>query len=318
MVNYNMAKNTKGFQDTCVLIPCHNEEATIAEVIKQFRKTLPKSKIIVINNNSTDNTGEVAKKSGALVIDEIKVGKGFAVRQGFKNAKRQIIVMVDGDLTYDPATAIRMVDLVRSGADMVVAFRENFEKSTYRKGHVFGNYLFSKFQLKALKVTVTDTLSGYRAFSNLYIESFVMQPSGFEIEAALNIQASMVGATVENINSKYYSRPHNSNSKLNTFRDGARILYTILRYLVKLRPAFVFSILGIIIFMLSFFLSLIPATEFLATGKILHIPTLITSFSMSIISALAFFYGLIAQKIVDFQTESMQRDFKYLKLRKLD
>jgi glycosyltransferase involved in cell wall biosynthesis len=145
-----MAKNTKGFQDTCVLIPCHNEEATIAEVIKQFRKTLPKSKIIVINNNSTDNTREIAKKSGALVIDEIKVGKGFAVRQGFKNAKRKIIVMVDGDLTYDPATAIRMVELVRSGADMVVAFRESFEKSTYRKGHVVGNYLFSKFQLKLL------------------------------------------------------------------------------------------------------------------------------------------------------------------------
>ena len=268
----------------------------------------------MINNSSTDNTAEVAKKSGALVIDEVKLGKGFAVRQGFKNAKREIIIMVDGDLTYDPTIASKMVYLIRNGADMVVASRKSSEKSNYRTGHVIGNYLFSKFQLKALNVRVSDTLSGYRAFSNLYIQSFVMQPSGFEIEASLNIQASMVGAVVENITSKYSSRPSNSDSKLSTFRDGARIFYTILRYLVKLRPAFVFSILGIVFLIFSLFLSLIPATEFLATGKILHIPTLITSFSISILSALTFFYGLIAQKIVDFQTETMQRDFKYLKL----
>lgn len=308
-----MIYNKSDFSDTSVLIPCFNEEKTIALVVEQFRQVLPGSEILVIDNGSNDGSAREALRVGAKVVEEVNKGKGFAVRAGFIELSRPVILMVDGDSTYDPLPAPEMVQKIRLGYDMAVAVRSNSDSNAYRKGHKFGNSFLSRMQTIILNSKIEDTLSGYRAFSNIFIESFVMQPRGFEIEAALNIHASLLNARVINIKTNYFSRPVGSYSKLNTFEDGFKVFSTVFKFLVKLKPAQFFGLIGLALLSFSLLLSLIPAKEFLSTGRILHIPTLITSMSVAIIAALFLFYGLLCQKIIDFETQSMRMNFKLFK-----
>lgn len=308
-----MSKAILDYQDTTVVIPCFNEERTISEVVKQFQHQLPGVKILVVDNGSTDGTFSIAKLAGVRVEQEGQRGKGFAVRLGFKECNTPIILIVDGDLTYDPMIANEMVETIRRGCDMVVANRQVTKLNIFRRGHKFGNRFFTYVQSLIFDSEISDSLSGYRAFSNLFVESFVMQPRGFEIEAALNIHANLLDAQVKNLNTNYFARPLGSYSKLNTFKDGFKIFTTIFKYLTKYRPYFIFGFIGFVLMIGASVLFSIPAFEFLSTGKILHIPTLITAMSVAIIAVLALFYGLISQKIIDFQMESMRMNYKLFK-----
>lgn len=307
------AKISESFVDTCVLIPCLNEAKTIGGVIKGFHSELPGCKILIVNNNSTDNTVEESKLNGAIVVNESRKGKGYAVITGFDLINEDIILMVDGDGTYNPRDSREMVQAIRSGSDMVVATRRSVSEESFRRLHKSGNYWFSKLQSKTLHVEVEDTFSGYRAFSKNFINSFISGASGFEIEAALNVHAGMIGARVKNIPSDYLPRHEESFSKLRTYSDGRRILMSIFSYLIKWKPARVFGTFGTFLMILAAGLFLVPLIEYLNTGYILHIPTLVVATSVGIISILFYFYAFIAQKIIDFQIENMRRDYKYLR-----
>jgi glycosyltransferase involved in cell wall biosynthesis len=311
-----MLKTISNYNDTSIIIPCFNEENTISKVIDQFKSQLPGVHILVVDNGSTDKTFSLAKLTGVRVLQELQRGKGFAVRTGFRECNTPVLLMVDGDLTYDPFVAGEMIENIRNGFDMVVANRKLSSTSAYRKGHKIGNRFFSYAQSVMFDSMVSDSLSGYRAFSNLFIESFVMQPRGFEIEASLNIHADLLNAKVKNIDTNYFARPPGSFSKLSTLSDGLKILSTILKYMVKYRPYFVFSYIAIALLLVSFSLSLIPGLEFLRTGKILHIPTLITSMSIGIIAVLTLFYGLISQRIIEIQMQSMRMNYNLFKTTK--
>lgn len=311
-----MLKVNSNYNDTSIIIPCYNEENTIAKVVEQFESLLPGVHILVVDNDSTDKTFSVAKLAGVRVLHELQRGKGFAVRAGFRECNTPVLLMVDGDLTYDPLVAPEMIENIRNGFDMVVANRNLSSASAYRKGHKIGNRFFSYTQSVMFDSMVSDSLSGYRAFSNLFIESFVMQPRGFEIETSLNIHADLLNARVKNLDASYFARPLGSFSKLSTLIDGLKIFFTIMKYLVKFRPFLVFSSISTFLLFVSFLLSLIPGLEFLQTGKILHIPTLITSMSTAIIAVLTLFYGLISQKIIEFQIQSMRMNYKLFKTTK--
>ena len=311
-----MQKANSNYTDTSIIIPCFNEENTISKVVEQFKSQLPGVHILVVDNGSTDKTFSIAELTGARVLQELQQGKGFAVRRGFRECNSPVLLMVDGDLTYDPLVAGEMIENIRNGFDMVVANRNLSSTSAYRKGHKIGNRFFSYAQSFLFDSMISDSLSGYRAFSNLFVESFVMQPRGFEIEASLNIHADLLNAKVKNLDTNYFARPPGSFSKLSTLGDGLKISSTILKYLIKYRPYLVFSFIATVLLLVSFSLSLIPGLEFLQTGKILHIPTLITSMSIAIIAVLTLFYGLISQKIIEFQMQSMRMNYKLFKTTK--
>lgn len=306
-------KMSTAFADTCVLIPCLNEGKTIGGVIREFRNELPGCQVLIIDNGSADNTVEESKINNALVVHELRRGKGYAVITGFDLICEEIILMVDGDGTYSARDARIMVEEVRNGFDMVVAIRKSMSDKSFRRLHKSGNYWFSKLQSKTLHVSVEDAFSGYRSFSKNFINSFVSRASGFEIEAALNVHAGMIGARVKNFTSGYLPRHEESNSKLRTYRDGGRILLSIFSYLIKWKPAAVFGAFGTFLLLFAAGLFSIPLIEYLDTGYILHIPTLVVATSVGIISILFLFYAFIAQKIIDFQIENMRRDYRYLR-----
>ena len=210
-----------------VLIPCYNEAATIAAVIEGFRRVLPGASIYVYDNNSTDGTAEVAAAAGALVRREMYQGKGNVVRRMFADIEADVYVLADGDLTYDAAAAGRLVEaLVVQNVDMVVGVRIGAEQA-FRRGHRFGNRLFNWIVARLFGPGFTDILSGYRVVSRRFAKSFPAASSGFEIETELSIHALDLKLASAEMALSYCERPQNSASKLKTFRDGARILATI-------------------------------------------------------------------------------------------
>src|SRR5258707_15658751 len=220
-----------------VLVPCYNEEATIADVVRAFRSELPDAVVYVYDNNSTDKTQDVARAAGALVRRETHQGKGFVVRRMFADVDADIYLLVDGDATYDAPSAKAMIArLVDERLDMVVATRVDHEEAAYRRGHRTGNRLLTGFVQHIFGRSFTDMLSGYRAFSRRFVKSFPVLSGGFEIENELTIHALELGLPVAEVATPYYARPKGSASKLNTWRDGSRILWTIARLYKSERP----------------------------------------------------------------------------------
>ena len=213
-----------------VLIPCHNEERTVAGVIGDFRAALPAARIYVYDNRSTDRTAAIARAAGAIVRTEEQQGKGHVVRRMFAEVEADIYVLVDGDGTYDAASAPAMIgDLIAHERDMVVACRVDQDSAAFRPGHRIGNRLLSGVMSMAFSHPLTDILSGYRVFSRRFVKSFPAPAGGFEIEAELTAHALALDRPVGEIAAPYFARPQGSRSKLNTWRDGYRILRTILR-----------------------------------------------------------------------------------------
>lgn len=291
--------------DVLVIIPALNEEVAISATIQAIRLQLPDSRILVIDNGSTDNTAMVARDLGAEVLFEPQKGKGFAVRRGFRalDARTRVVVMTDGDDTYGcEKLPIAVQDVQNNGVDMVVGTRlpidsSNTRKPVYKRGHTLGNLFFTWISKVLHPVGIEDSLSGWRVMSRGFVKSFAGGATGFEIEAELNAHAYIIRASVSNIEVDYRGRSENSHSKLNTYSDGIKILKMNLALFRNNRPQLAFTLLGIPWLLISTILVSRPVFQYFETGLVKQFPSLIAGVGSFIVSALLIITGMILQRV---------------------
>jgi glycosyltransferase involved in cell wall biosynthesis len=296
-----------------VLLPCFNEEAAIGATIAGFRAALPGAAIYVYDNNSRDRTREIAAEAGAIVRTEKQQGKGNVVRRMFADVDADVYLMADGDLTYDPAAAPKMVDmLLAEQLDMVVGTRVHQAKDAYRGGHVLGNKLFTGLLSGLFGRTFSDIFSGYRVFSRRFVKSFPVLSAGFEIETEISVHALELRMPVGEVETSYGARPEGSQSKLSTYGDGWRILKTIGTLYRVERPVLFYGVISALL-MLAAILLAIPIVETYAeTGLVPRFPTAILVTGMVIVAVLCFFAGLILDTVTRGRRE--MRRLAYLSL----
>jgi glycosyltransferase involved in cell wall biosynthesis len=281
-----------------VLVPCYNEEAAVATVVADFRNSLPTAKIFVYDNNSSDRTAEVARAAGAEVRSERRQGKGHVVRRMFADIDADIYVLVDGDATYDAASAPRMIDTLMSDhLDMVVGSRVDQVQAAYRPGHRTGNLMLTGFLSAVFGEAFKDILSGYRVFSRRFVKSFPVLSDGFEIETELSVHALELALPVAEIETPYYARPAGSFSKLNTWRDGFRILGTILKLYRSEKPLRFFTAMGIFLMLISIGLAAPVIVTYLEQGLVPRLPTAVLSMGLMIMAVLAVSSGLVLDTV---------------------
>ncbi len=283
-----------------VLIPCYNEEKTIEKVIRDAKAALPEAVIYVYNNNSSDRTAELAQKAGAVVRNEYKQGKGNVIRRMFQEIDAECYVMVDGDDTYPMESAQEMVDLVLDrNADMVVGDRlsSTYFEENKRPFHNMGNSMVRASINMLFKSDIRDIMTGYRAFSYRFVKTFPVLSKGFEIETEMTIHAVYNNMQVENVIITYRDRPEGSESKLNTYSDGFRVLRTILRMFRQYRPLAFFGMLAFLLILVAigFFIPII--IEFVRTGLVPKFPTLIVCGFAALAAIQSFFAGLILHNL---------------------
>ena len=284
--------------DVAVLIPCHNEEHTITKVVADFRAVLPDAAIYVYDNNSTDRTMEAAKEVGALVREESRRGKGHVVRRMFGDIEADIYVLVDGDATYDAHSAPVMISTLAQGQlDMVVGARLDREESAYRRGHRAGNWLLTGIVTYMFGHAFTDILSGYRVFSRRFVKSFPGLSRGFEVETELTIHALELELPVGEVATPYYSRPSGSASKLNTWHDGFRILWTVLKLYRAERPLQFFGSIGLALTLVSIGLAIPILITYFQEGLVPRLPTAVLSTGLMLLAFLSIFVGLILDTV---------------------
>jgi glycosyltransferase involved in cell wall biosynthesis len=281
-----------------VLVPCYNEETAIAKVVRDFRDVLPDATIYVYDNNSRDQTMARAREAGAIVRSEQRQGKGNVVRRMFADIEADLYVLVDGDDTYDAGAAPRMVaGLIEAGADILTAHRVHTDAAAYRPGHVFGNRLLTGLAATLFNVRLGDMLSGYRVFSRRFVKSFPLTAEGFGIETELTIHAVRLMMPMIEMDTRYKERPMGSVSKLNTWRDGFRILSTI-GYLVREeRPLIFFSFFFFLLAAISLFIGTPVVTEFLRTGQVPRLPTAVLATGLMLLAFLSLTCGLILDTV---------------------
>jgi glycosyltransferase involved in cell wall biosynthesis len=281
-----------------VLVPCYNEEQSIVRVIEAFRAALPHAPIYIYDNNSTDKTVEVAAQAGAVVRRESHQGKGHVVRRMFTDVEADIYVLVDGDATYDAPSVRSMVDrLLEDRLDMVVGARVDRDHTAYRRGHRTGNRLLTRFVTLVFGRAFTDILSGYRVFSRRFVKSFPVLSGGFEIETELTVHALELELPVAEIQTPYYSRGEGSTSKLHTWRDGFRILWTILRLLRSERPFQFFSSIAAVLAATAVYIMIPVFSTFMKTGLVPRLPTAVLATGLMLAAALSFTSGLILDTV---------------------
>jgi glycosyltransferase involved in cell wall biosynthesis len=281
-----------------VLVPCFNEEVAIAQVVADFRAALPAATIHVYDNNSTDRTVEVARRAGAVVGRETHQGKGNVVRRMFADVDADVIVLVDGDATYDAASARALIArLLADRLDMVVAARIQGDEAAYRTGHRLGNRLFSAAVDWVFNATLSDILSGYRVFSRRFVKSFPVLSRGFEIEIELAVHALELELPTAEIPTPYYARPAGSASKLSAWRDGLRILATVVNLYRSERPLAFFCGLGGVLAVLSVALAVPIFATYLEQGLVPRIPTAILSTGLMLLAFLFVVAGLILDTV---------------------
>ena len=267
-----------------VLVPCFNEEAAVATVIADFRKALPSADIFVYDNNSSDRTAAVAREAGAEVRSERRQGKGHVVRRMFADIDADIYVLVDGDATYDAASAPRMIGaLLSDHLDMVVGLRVDQAVAAYRPGHRTGNRILTGFLSSVFGQAFKDILSGYRVFSRRFVKSFPVLSDGFEIETELSVHALELALPVAEIETPYYARPEGSVSKLNTWRDGFRILGTILKLYRSEKPLRFFTAIGVFLTLVSVGFAIPILVTYLEEGIVPRLPTAVLSMGLMIL-----------------------------------
>lgn len=294
-----------------VLIPCYNEEKTIRKVISDFKKVLPEATIYVYDNNSTDNTASIAKEEGATVRHEYVQGKGNVIRRMFREIDAECYIMTDGDDTYPAENAREMCDLVlNKNVDMVVGDRLS---STYftenkRPFHNFGNSLVRKSINVLFKNDIKDIMTGYRAFSYEFVKTFSVLSKGFEIETEMSIHAVDKNMSIANVIIDYRDRPEGSESKLNTYSDGLKVLRTIVRLYRTYNPLGFFGIFAGLLALISIAFFIPVFIEYLKTGLVPNFPTLIVCGFTMIAAIQSFFVGLQLQTMIqknrqDFEME---------------
>lgn len=282
-----------------VLLPCRNEELTIGDVVRDFRKALPEATVYVYDNRSDDETAERAAQAGAVVRYEPVPGKGNVVRRMFADVDADIYIMADGDGTYDSGAARRMIDrMTAETLDMVVGARgDTGSESAFRPGHRVGNITLTRFVGWLFEQRFTDMLSGYRAFSRRFVKSYPALATGFEVETELTIHALELRMPVAEITAPYASRPRGSVSKLSTWQDGIRILATILFLFKEVRPFKFFSALFVALALLSIGMAYPVVVEFLETGLVPRIPTAVLSTSTMLLAFIALTAGVILDSV---------------------
>ena len=291
---------TLNFQNLriALVVPCYNEAQTIAQVIADFKKALPSIQCYVFDNNSTDQTIEAAGAAGALVSSVTLQGKGNVVRRMFADVEADVYVMVDGDATYDASVvSILIQELVQGNLDMVVGSRKSVEAAAYRPGHRWGNKMLTGFVSLIFGRAFDDMLSGYRIFSRRYAKTFPAHSKGFEIETELAVHALELRMPVKEIDTVYGARPEGSVSKLNTYRDGVRILITIIKLFKAERPLAFFSI-GFFFLMFFALLLAYPLVEtYVQTGLVPRLPTAILCSGLAVLSFLSLACGFILETV---------------------
>jgi len=288
-------------QKIAVLIPCYNESKTIEKVIKDYKKNLPDADIYVFDNNSSDDTAEIALKNGAIVKYEYKQGKGNVIRSMFRTIDADCYLMIDGDDTYPAENAKEMCDIILEGkADMVIGDRLS---STYftenkRPFHNFGNKIVRLLINKLFNNNVKDIMTGYRAFSYQFVKGFPVLSKGFEIETEMTIHAVDKNFKIVEIPVSYRDRPEGSVSKLNTYRDGFKVLKTIANLFKEYKPALFFDLIALLILIISLIFGLPVVIEYFDTGLVPRFPSLIASGVFLGIAILMWVCGIILQVIV--------------------
>lgn len=284
-----------------VLIPCYNEEKTIKKVVRDWKKELPEATIYVYNNNSTDRTAEIAKEAGAVVRDEYQQGKGNVIRRMFREIDAQCYVMIDGDDTYPAEFGREMVDKVlERKVDMVVGDRlsSTYFEENKRPFHNFGNSLVRGTINRLFRSNIRDIMTGYRAFSYQFVKTFPVLSKGFEIETEMSIHAVDKNMLVENVIIDYRDRPDGSESKLNTYSDGAKVLKTIMGLYKNYKPMQFFGLLAAILMIIAFAMFMPVFAVYLKTGLVPNFPTLIVSGFIAMAALQSFFAGLVLSTIV--------------------
>ncbi|MPZ40684.1 MAG: glycosyltransferase [Rhizobiales bacterium] len=298
MVGAQHAERDVARQRLAVLVPCFNEEAAIAQVVKDFRAALPQATVYVYDNNSTDGTVEAARAAGAVVRRERHQGKGNVVRRMFSDIEADVYVLVDGDATYHASSAPAMIArLLEDQLDMVVAARVHDDAAAYRAGHVTGNRLLTGFVDTVFGAAFSDILSGYRVFSRRFVKSFPVLSGGFEIETELTVHALELELPVAEIPTPYYARLEGSESKLSTWGDGFRILNTILRLYRSERPMAFFTSIGIALGAISIGLAIPIVITFVEYGVVPRLPTAILAMGLMLAAYVSIAAGLILDTV---------------------
>ncbi|KQV84259.1 glycosyltransferase [Rhizobium sp. Root1220] len=300
--------------NVAVLLPCYNEAATIGAVVRGFRTTLPKARIHVYDNNSTDGTALQAMLAGANVVRERRQGKGHVVRRMFADIDADIYIMADGDGTYAPEDADELIrTLLTERADMVVGTRRGVHADAGRQGHAVGNRLFNVLYRTIFGADFTDIFSGYRAFSRRFVKSFPAVSGGFEIETEMSVHASRLKLPVSELELDYGRRPEGSHSKLSTFRDGAKILWMFAMLMKETRP---FAFFGVIstLFMLASLGFMVPVlTEYFETGLVSRMPTWVLSVALMMVSFMMFTAGVILDSVSRARAEQLRIHYMILR-----
>lgn len=300
--------------EIAVLIPCYNEEIAIPRVIRDFRAALPHAKVYVYDNESTDRTAEAAAREGAIVGYEPFPGKGNVMRRMFSDIDADVYVLVDGDDTYDAQAAPELVrTLLDKQLDMVNGARVTEIKEAYRFGHRFGNRLLTGLVQVIFGKQFDDMLSGYRVFSRRFVKSFPAISSGFEIETELTVHALELRMKTAEVPTRYKDRPEGSTSKLNTIRDGLRILKMIALLVKEERPLMFFGVASLVLALLSIGLALPVVVEFVQTGLVPRLPTAVLAVGIMLVAVLSMMCGLILDTVTHSRRELKR--LAYLEIR---
>ncbi len=297
-----------------VLIPCYNEEKSIAKVIADVKKYLPSAVVYVYDNNSTDQTAEIAKKSGAVVKYENHQGKGNVVHRMFADIDADVYVMTDGDETYDLSRCKDLINYLQdNNLDMVVGARKEVENDAYRIGHRSGNFILTKLVQIFFSQKLKDMLSGFRVFSREYVKTFPAQSTGFEIETELTVYTLSSRLPMAEIETDYFSRPSGSYSKLSTYKDGLKILKTIFTLVKEERPLLFFSLIALFafIFATTFFIPIV--LEYYQSRQVPHFPTLIVIIGIYMGSLISFLIGIVLDSIANAKRENRRQHYLLIK-----
>ncbi|WP_331458808.1 MULTISPECIES: glycosyltransferase [unclassified Sphingopyxis] len=296
-----------------VLLPCYNEGLVIATVIDRFRAMLPDAKIYVYDNNSRDNSAEIARRAGAIVRSEPRQGKGFVVRRMFADIDADIYIMCDADETYDAEAAPDLIrQLVDGGFDMVVGTRVDTSGTAYRPAHRFGNWMLTSLVRAIFGGGFSDMLSGYRAFSKRFVKSFPQMSQGFEIETELTIHALQLEMPTSEAPTRFKDRVEGSESKLQTVTDGFRILWTIATLLKQERPFALFGSISLFLLSLALLFGYPVIAEYMHSYTVPRLPMALLATGTMILAFLSLFCGLILDTVTRGRKEA--KLLRYLQL----
>lgn len=290
-----------------VIIPCYNEEITIKSVIDDFKEHLPEAKIVVYDNNSTDKTSQIAKECGVVLKKEFRQGKGNVIRSAFREIDSDIYIMVDGDNTYPAKHAKELLEpILNDEADIVIGDRHStgaYAKENKRSLHGFGNNLVKTLINKLFSSDLKDIMSGYRVMNRRFVKNIPVTSDGFEIETEMTLHTLDKKFRIKEIPIEYRDRPEGSFSKLNTLKDGFRVLKTILWVFKDYKPLMFFSLLASLFFILGLCFGIPPVIEYMQSGYVYKVPSAILATGLMLISVISLFSGFILDSVVKFHKE---------------